>query len=454
MALSDAFRAVVSALQGISTFSPASQPGPSLNDVQEIRKAIGGNLEIIPPVRLRWYPPDIERAQNQASNGDLLLIGQLCESMRLDGVLRGLSDARTSVANFPRRFYGSREVVDTLDSKNVSDRSVYNEMVPSTEARLMIDDGLKAGVAIGELVPVVGRNFPVLVRRFPQNLFFMQTQNQWYYRSVAGLMPIAPGVPDANGNAWVLHIPGGRLAPWNSGLWNTLGRAYINKTQTLFARQSYVMKHAHPARVATAALGATEEERRGMLTSLIRWALNGAFALPIGWDIKLLESKGEGIKVYDDEINTYNSEMATALCGSAVMLQGTAGFSNMDVFRIVQTDLIRTTAEAWDHTVNTQVLPSFIATRWGVDALKNATTVETDCTPPKDRKVEADTMQSLANAIDSLVKAIAEAQKAGASSTPVTLDLDEMLARFGIPIRKVTPELAAQAAAPDASVAA
>lgn len=446
MALSDAFRAFVSALQGISTFSPPTQPGPVLEDVHEIRKAIGGNLEVIPPVRLRWYPPDIERAQQQASNGDMMLVGQLCESMRLDGVLRGLSDARTSVASFPRRFYGSQDVVEVLGSKNASDRSVYDEMIPSTEARLMIDDGLKAGVSIGELVPVVGRNFPVLVRRFPQNLFFMQTKNQWYYRSIAGLMPIVPGMPDENGNAWVLHIPGGRLAPWNSGLWNTLGRSYINKTQTLFARQSYVMKHAHPARVAFSALGATEEERKGMLSSLIRWALNGAFALPPGWDIKLIESKGDGIKVYDDEINTYNSEMATALCGSAVMLQGTAGFSNMDVFRIVQTDLIRTTAESWDHTVNTQILPAFIAGRWGVDALENATSVETDCTPPKDRKVEADTMQSLATAIKSMVEAVALAQQSGSVSTPVTLDLDELLARFGIPIRKVAPEVGGSAA--------
>lgn len=443
MALSDAFRAVVSALQGISTFSPPTQPGPVLGDenVREIRRALGGNLEVIPPVRLRWYPPDIEKAQQLASKGDLTLVGQLCESMRLDGTLRGLSDARTSVANFPRRFYGARDVIDVLGSKNASDRSVYDEMVPSTEARLMIDDGLKAGISVGELVPVVGRNFPVLVRRFPQNLYYMQTRNQWYYRSIAGFMPIAPGVPDENGNAWVLHIPGGRLAPWNSGLWNTLGRSYINKTQTLFARQSYVMKHAHPARVAFSSLGATEEERKGMLSSLIRWALNGAFALPPGWDIKLLESKGEGIKVYDDEIQTYNAEMATALCGSAVMLQGTAGFSNMDVFRIVQTDLIRTTAESWDHTVNTQIIPPFIAGRWGVDALEDATAVETDCTPPKDRKVEADTMTSLATAIKALVEAVAEAQKSGASSTPVTVDLDELLARFGIPVRQLPKQL-------------
>jgi hypothetical protein len=440
-AANDSVRDLLSALQGISTFSPNSFPGPELGDdsTHEVRRAMGGALETIPQVRLRWYPPDIERAQRQAAGGDMTMIGQLNESMKLDGVWRGLMDARTSVVSFPKRFYGSDEVVKVLQSKTNSDRNVYDEMIPRTEARLMVADEINCGVAVGEMVPVRGRDFPVLVRRFPQNLFYMWNRNQWFYRSIVGMMPITPGVPDKDGNCWVLHIGGGRLAPWNNGLWNTGGRSYINKTQTLFARQSYVMKHAHPARVATAPIGAAEEERRGMLRSLIRWAMNGAFSLPPGWDIKLIESKGEGIKVYDDEIRTYNEEMATALCGSAVMLQGTAGFSNMDVFRVVQTDLIKTSADAWDHTENTQIFPAFIAGRWGTEAIRNATTVETDVAAPRDRKVEADTMVSLSNAITGLVNAIAAAQKAAGVKHAVALNVNELLARFGLPVVDAPP---------------
>src|SRR5580693_5147557 len=91
-----AFRTFVSALLGISTFSPPPAPGPHLGDMQvdETRVALGGRLEAIPPVRLRWYPPDIERAQMRAQTGDLEMIGQLNESMNLDGVQRGLRDAR------------------------------------------------------------------------------------------------------------------------------------------------------------------------------------------------------------------------------------------------------------------------------------------------------------------------------------------------------------------------
>lgn len=446
----EALKDLVAALLGISAFAPPpAEYGPELGSatVDAAREALGGRLEPIPPVRLRWYPPDIERIQRQLQSGDLTLLGQLNESMKIDGVIRGLGDARTSVVNFPKRYYGATDIVRVLQSKNASDRDVYNEMIPASEARLMCWDEIDCGVAIGEMVPVQGRDFPVLVRRYVQNLLYLQQRNQWFYRSIAGMIPIYPGVPTAQGNWWVLHVGGGRLSPWNSGSWNALGRSYINKTQSIFARQAYEMKHAHPARVGTATLGATDADRKGLLSQLIRWALNSAFVLPVGYDLKLIESNGRGIEVYEQAIKHYNEEIATVLCGSAVMLQGTAGFSNMDVFRVVQTDLIKTTASNWDHTVNTQILPAFIAQRWGLDALDDATTVETDVSAPKDRKVEADTLVSVANAVKGLVEAIQSAQIAAGVKKPVALDVGEMLARFGIPTRASRVALQAPAAA-------
>jgi hypothetical protein len=442
-----ALRDLVNALLGISTFQPPTQPGPELGDAQvdQVRRVLGGALEPIPSVRLRWYPPDIERAQMQAQSGNMMLLGQLSESMQIDGVIRGLMDARTSVVNFPRRLYGDEDIVSVLESKNASDRNVYDEMIPATEARLMVGDGIKCGMSVGEMVPVKGRDFPVLVRRYPQNLFYLWTKNQWYYRGLVGLMPITPGIPRENGNSWVMHFPGGRLSPWNSGLWNTLGRSYINKTQTLFARQSYEMKHSHPARVAFAPLGANEEERKGFLSGVIRWAMNAAFALTPGWDLKLIESNGRGIEIYEQSIKTYNEEIATSLCGSAVMLQGTTGFSNMDVFRVVQTDLITTTAEAWDHTVNTQILPAFIAGRWGAERLFNATSITTDTQAPKDRSVEAQTMLSVANAVKGLVEALAAAQSPEDQNL-IRLNIVELVRRFGVPIVEGAPPRPAELA--------
>src|SRR5580704_1894446 len=141
---------LTAALLGVSTFAPPTQPGPQIGDesVRIARESLGGNLEPLPQTRLRWYPPDIERAQWEAdSTGQLMMIGQINQSMRVDGVIRGLLDARTSVVNFPKRFYGSQEVIDTLKSKTNSDRDVYQEMVPASEARLMVADEIVCGVA-------------------------------------------------------------------------------------------------------------------------------------------------------------------------------------------------------------------------------------------------------------------------------------------------------------------
>ena len=448
MAVKESFKTFVASLLGISTFNPPDYPGPQLGDreVDEARTAYGGRLEAIPPVRLRWYPPDIERAQMLATNGDMTMIGQLNESMRIDGVYRGLLDARTSVTDFPKRFYGEPDVIETLTSKNLSDRNVYDEMIPSSEARLMVGDTINCGISVGEMVPVEGRDFPVLVRRYVQNLYYLWSRNTWLYRSIVGLIPIHPGRPYKNGNQWVLHIGGGRLSPWNNGLWNTCGRSYINKTQTIFARQSYEMKHSHPARVAFSPLGASEEERQGMLASIIRWALNACFALPVGWDIKLVESNGRGIDIYEKSIDTYNQEMATALCGSSVMLKGTVGFGNIDPFKVVAKNLMATSAGDWDHTCNTQILPAFIGRRWGEEKLRNATTVQTDVSEPLDRLAEAGTMVQLAAGIKNMVEAINAAQIAMGVEKPVALDVTELLSRFGIPTKPGAVLLALPAA--------
>ncbi len=440
MALVDNLERLILAIRGVSTYSPPPVYGPELGSpaVDEVRKAMGGNLEPIPVVRTRWYQRDIERAKRQASNGDLRLIGQLHESMKSDGVVRGLGGARTAFVDFPKRFYGNPDVIKTLQSKNWSDRNVYDEMIPSNEAKLLAFDGEDCGFGLGEMRPVEGRNFPVLVRLYPQNVWYWWQRNTWMYRSVAGSIPIRPGVPNADGGWMVLYTPGGRNAPWNNGSWEAAGRSFIGKTESIFARQSYLNKHSHPLRVGEFALGSSEKEQRDFVSGIIQWALNSVAALPSGWKTYLVESNGQGIKVYQDAIKTFNEELATTYCGSAVMLQGTAGFSNMDAFKTVATDLMQNSASNWDHFVNTQIITPFVGLKWGIEDILNATTVETDITAPKDQKVEAETLIALGNAIKALTEALLAHER--------DLDVDELLARFGVPYKAGLPPSAATSA--------
>jgi hypothetical protein len=447
--VASSLRDKIAALLGVSTYQPPLEeiPGVALTStaLERVRKAIGGQLEPLPITKLHWFLPDLEICQTQADRGDMQLVGMLGQSMRRDGVLRGLLDVRTSVTSLPRRFHGGttplgREIIEVLESKNGSDRSVFDEMFPANELSRFCEDGIVCGVGVAEMIPVVGRDFPVMVRRLPQNLWYLWQRNQWFYRSIAGLIPIVPGMADESGHSWLFLTPGGRVTPWNYGLWPALGRAFIAKEHSFYARQNYIAKLANPARVAEVPVGATEVERKGFLQSLIAWGLNTCFELPVGWTVKLLESNGRGFEVMQADIQTCNAEYATALCGNTVMLDGGVGFQNADIFRLMSENLIRQTAESLAHVLNTQGLPLFIAARWGIEALSNAVAVEYDTTPPKDKKAQADTYVSLGNGL----KALAE----GLALHGRTLNVDEVAARFGLPLREQTPALMAGAEDP------
>lgn len=425
MARGDYSRRLLSALLGVSTYSrPDGGYGPDLDDpmVERIRESMGGQLQLIPTTHLRWYLADLEAAQALADSGDISLAAQLWRSMRRDGVVKGLMGTLTSgLVRLPKKFYGDEDTCTALQARNGS-RSVFEDMFPPSELSLLAADGKALGVGVAELVPVEGRDFPVLVRLDPEFLRYRWNENRWYYMSIAGLLPITPG-----DGRWVLHTPGGRLAPWMSGDWPALGRSFINKEHALLHRSNYSAKLANPARIAEAPLGATEPQRIGMLSRLMAWGINTVLELPVGWGAKLLESNGRGIEVFQAEIDTCDREFAITLAGQVVTVDGGAGFQNSDIHRTIRADIVQDTADGLAYTLNTQGIPSWIAKRWGAGRIATGAILEWDVRRPKDQKDEAQAFLSLAQSIAQLQEVLLP--------TGRELDLSEILTRYEVPTR-------------------
>lgn len=436
MGIRERLRAARDALLGISAYEVTQPVGVPLDDeaVEKIRKSLGGQLQPLPTTSLRWYLKDLETAQAEADAGNLTHAARLCNAMRRDGKLAGLLDTRgDSLIRLPKRFYGNEEIADALRSRNTS-RSAFEEMLPPNELSAINADGIQLGVAVGELVPVKGRDYPVLVRLDPEFLQYRWTENRWYYQSVAGLLPITPG-----DGQWVMHFVGGRIAPWRYGKWPATGRNFINKDHAQQHRANFSAKLANPARVATAPIGASQPERAGMLSMVMRWAINSVFELPPGWDVKILETRGEGWKVFQEEIDTCDREYMVLLAGQEVTTTGGTGFSSQEMPEMIRQDIVAADAERLQYTINTQAIPLFTVLRKGEEALKTPTWFEWQTGRAKDLEGEGRTLQQAAQGLAQLVETLAPFN--------VEVDVVQLCERFSIPLVGKTPNLSQQAPA-------
>jgi hypothetical protein len=416
----------IKAMMGFTVYQETG-PGPGLAiddpSIEMTRRAVGGEIQPIPVTQTRWYLRDLEQASAEADSGNFSRIGQLYRSCRRDGVLRGLIATRTDgIVRLPKRFYGSNPaIIERLRAKNGS-RSVFDEMCPPGQLGALASDGLHLGFGLAELVPVVGRSYPVLHRLDPQWLQFNWGDCRWYYNSRAGRIPVNGG-----DGRFVLHLPYGPLHPWQWGLIWAVGRAFINKEHAEMTRAGFIAGVANPAKILQSPTGASEQHRRGIFEHLINWGPNTALELPVGFEGKLLEVTGQAWQTYQQEVNTCDNEMMVALAGQVVTTTGGTGFANADVHRLIRADLIKSTAEDLAYTINTQILPLYVEHEFGSEALEAGTMMEWDISTPKDLEAETKVLNGLATGVMALRQVYGD-----------RLDVDEYASRFGIPLRVLT----------------
>jgi len=398
-------RTFAARLLGVSAYQkPLDVNAPTLDTpaVKKRRKAQGGQLSPLPQTKTRWYQADLERAIIEAENGFLQRAAILWDACKRDGTFRGvLSTSTGGLVALPKKFQGRADIVRALKTTSKSVRSVFDEMCPSAELAKMAADGRGLGVSVGELLHVPGRDYPVLCRLDPQWLVYRWTEDRWYYQSIVGLIPITPG-----DGRWVLHVPGGRLAPWKDGIWQAIARAYISKEHSMMYDINWQSKLANPARVAVSPQGSTEEQSASWFRAVLAWGVNTVFGMKPGYDVKLIESNGVGYESFEANIVRCDREMIVATAGQTVTTDGGTGFANADIHKSIRADIIKETADALAYTVNTQILPQWVVRRFGIEALDDSAIVSWSTKPPKELKATADAKLSAAQGLAAWTEAL------------------------------------------------
>lgn len=368
----------------------------------------------------RWYQSDIEAAISLADQGDLSKAARLSRSLRRDGVLGGILSTRTGgLTRLPKQFRGTDRATEMMSDD--SRWRLFNRIFSPKELALMAGDGILLGVGIGELLQLPDRPEPTFVRLDPEFLTYRWSDDLWYYRSVAGLLPVTPG-----DGRWVLHMPGGYQQPWSNGLWASLARSFVAKDHAFNYRENYSGKLANPARVAVSPQGASEKEKQGFFKKVMAWGVNTVFGLPPGWDVKLLESNGVGFKVFQETIDSSDKEFMVALAGQIVTITGGAGFANADIHASIRSDLIQDDGDGLASTLNDQALPFIVNQLFGGDAYLS---IGWDTKPPADLNAEATAMSAASKAITDANEALAP--------YGMRIDAKEIATRFKMPVEVI-----------------
>ena len=422
-------------VMGVSAYQKDLGPGArSLDDpeVEKLRKTVGGQLTPFTTSQTRWFLSEWEGAIKAADVGNLGPAARLVNQMVSDGLIHGLLDVRTGgIIRLPRKFRGPKEIIEDLEkTSGAYATSVFDALIPEPDLVAFIRDYVTLNVAVGELVPCEGRDFPKFVRHNPEQLQYIWAENQWYFLSMVGRIPITPG-----DGRWVMAL-GATEQPWRYAPWKALGRAFITKETAINAELNFVNKLANPAIVAKSPLGANDPQRFSFMQGVINWGFNTIFELLPGWELDKIEVSGTGFETYQHLIQQANESIMIALAGQVVTTTGGSAFANVDAHKSISAYLTVQTAEAIALTINQQILPYYLVSRWGMTTVEEieraAVSVTWDIEPPLDRKTEADALISFGNALKATTEALAP--------YGVKPDAIAMANQFGIPLIESEPE--------------
>jgi hypothetical protein len=360
--------------------------------------------------------------------GDLFSAALLWKAVLGDGVFSGVLNLRCAgISTLPKKFRGRSEYVAELQAGHRSVQSVHDALVPPDQAKLMIQDGIGLGVAVGELVPVVGREYPVLRRLPPEGLWYRWASNtgSWHYRTASGgLLPITPGK-----DGWVLWEFGGvDASPWERGIWYPASRAFILKENAALCSGNLERGMANPAIVTTAPIGASQEQREGWFTAFTNWGVNFLASAPSpGFDAKVLEVGGEASDIFDKSIKRWNTELTICAAGQEVTTTGGSGFVNGDMWQAIRKEFIKEPADSWAYCENTQIIPQgWTLPVHGEDALNDSPCISFDTRGPAEMTNLAQSWIQLASALEKIEPVL---HKHG-----MAIEFRDVVAEWGIPI--------------------
>ena len=383
-----------------------------------------------------WSPALLRQVLTRTENGDLSLLGDLCDQIVADdrfGELLGqlADDVIGSDLTFEkslRTIVGSAEKSDEL---TVDWPLGYDD----DECKNLIIWTMLTGIGFAKHETWIdtekGRVVPSLKWWHPQHFSFRPKNNApfllggdlrnhaWHVRK-PGLdtwEEISPG-----DGTWVIVTRRSEYRPWASGLWRGLAVWWLLKQ---FAMQDSGVHTEKSSKIVVKSEtdASTAEERRALVQYIYDSGKDAVIALPQGYDMSLLEVKADLDHLYHSQIRLANDSAALAILGQNLSTNVEGGsLAATKEHAKKENRRVRNAAQMLSKALRSQSLTWWAEFNFGDSALAPYPHWHTE--PEEDYAAKATSLQTIATALLTLKTANWE------------IDEETIEEEFGVTLRK------------------
>ena len=278
-----------------------------------VKPTDSGAIVVQPQTRTRskWTPSLIKSTEVSADNGDMRLVGELCEWL--------LGDEQISRALHQRAqaLLAREPTFEQSGDKRKSGRVVraleagedWWDGWPESQLTQLIVWGILAGFSVArhawEAVPGHGgRLLPLPAIWDIQHTRYDFNARTWIARVVTGQNTIGVGTEVAfeGGDAtWILHTPHGPDKPWRRGLWRGLARFRLLRDYAVSDLARLGEGVSRNVIEADKEVEQGKDVRQELATDLAKMGRDGTIVLPPGLHYKLVEMGTGAVQVFDKQ---------------------------------------------------------------------------------------------------------------------------------------------------------
>ena len=366
-------------------------------------------------------------AISQHELGQFQLSADLCDVMSRDDRCAAVERTRIQgllglELDFESSTAGGRKRAKDRVAKDA--KSSWPQMMPPAAAYQWVRWGLQLGIGIGQNVldttSVPGKWIPRVRVWHPRFCQWDWTKRCYVLQTEQGPVELWPDDPE-----WCLFLPYGYERGWMGGLVRNLAGAWNFRQWTIRDWGRWSEVHGQPIKVAKVPENADAEAKERFGREVANLGNESTIRTVDGgegrsFDVQFREPVGRAFDSFDKQLNFANAAIAICVLGHNLTTEVKGG--SFAAARIG--DEVRTDIRAWDAQVVCSAFRDGILKRWAkwnYGDPELAPHARYNVEPAKDLKNAADTMISVAEAIDGL-------RKVGGNP-----DVEEILETFAIP---------------------